>query len=829
MPILNDVKSVVSIQDGDTGFDIQILLHINHAVSTLIQLGDSTFTGVWVDETTEWPTYSDDETYRLVRSYIPAKTSILFDVQANAVVNESVKNAVYELEHRITLHLAETGVNELHNYVDDINTHAQLIGVNTQTLLSLQSDVSQLQTSVDGLQLSGDVVSLSNRIAALETDYTTLNNNQSTLLTGLTNLSSSVTTLETNYTSLSGNVTTLDTNLTSLQTSYTSMNTDVTNLLTGQTDLTNRVSTLESTPSSTQDTIFTGGSKSVTTTVQSQNGSQTHLVANSGSNLIFSADYTMIKSAADEASLSYHTQDDQTGQPLGLARVYVGRNDIEFRNSNDGHNYIFTGSDLATALATISSLGTIPPTLAENDQVVDGILRSVHARNAGGWSINNYGANTNETDWTIRNQFQLDSDGIRMGIDLGSSGVKTFDGRGLSMLLSSVPTIWDNLTSFGFKYAGAYNGTGDANWIPRWGAVTELVENVWIGDKTVSGNLTVTGNLSSTGPIIANSSLTANANAYFARNNWYKSTTVTDPTYTFDINIDNMILADTDSNDITVTLWNPASWIGINQHPYFTLRNTGSGELTVDTGDDARLIRRHNQTASRTITLQQDEVVLLTFDNTGGYSVLSDNSSQNVLDQKPLIITNDSHADPGGSYRMFMDENNNLIINRFIGESGRTRPAITITPQNGITLQNTVTSDRSITASQFLATDIVTTTGTISEMNIGKLMSPVLSRNITLTPSATVNIDLSTGPNFNLTVDENTALTLSNVNTTVDSVVFTLDLSQDNVGAHTVAWPAEFNWGDVGEPTLSSDANKIHKIQFEAVNNTVRAVYVGSW
>jgi putative exporter of polyketide antibiotics len=79
----------------------------------------------------------------------------------------------------------------------------------------------------------------------------------------------------------------------------------------------------------------------------------------------------------------------------------------------------------------------------------------------------------------------------------------------------------------------------------------------------------------------------------------------------------------------------------------------------------------------------------------------------------------------------------------------------------------------------------------------------------TLTDGATVAWDMSTAINAKVTIAGNRTLTVSNP---VLGATYCLGVIQDATGSRTMTWPASFDWGTTGAPTLTATASKRDRI-----------------
>ena len=74
-----------------------------------------------------------------------------------------------------------------------------------------------------------------------------------------------------------------------------------------------------------------------------------------------------------------------------------------------------------------------------------------------------------------------------------------------------------------------------------------------------------------------------------------------------------------------------------------------------------------------------------------------------------------------------------------------------------------------------------------------------------LTDAATTSWNMALGFNAEWTIGGNRTLSVSNPK---KGLTYVLALTQDATGSRTVTWPASFNWGSAGTPTLSTGAAK---------------------
>lgn len=101
--ILISIKKLLGIAEEYEQFDIDLIIHINSAFSTLTQLGIGPEEGFFIeDETTVWSDYvQDNNILGHVKTYVFLKTKILFDPPASATILEAYNRSILELEYRL--------------------------------------------------------------------------------------------------------------------------------------------------------------------------------------------------------------------------------------------------------------------------------------------------------------------------------------------------------------------------------------------------------------------------------------------------------------------------------------------------------------------------------------------------------------------------------------------------------------------------------------------------------------------------------------------------------------------------------------------------------
>jgi hypothetical protein len=106
--ILDAVKKVLGFDPDYTAFDLDIIIHINSAFGSLLQLGVSNdITFVITDNTTLWETYTANlGMLNLVKQYIYLSVKLAFDTPGTSFAIDAIKDQLAKLEWRINI-LAE--------------------------------------------------------------------------------------------------------------------------------------------------------------------------------------------------------------------------------------------------------------------------------------------------------------------------------------------------------------------------------------------------------------------------------------------------------------------------------------------------------------------------------------------------------------------------------------------------------------------------------------------------------------------------------------------------------------------------------------------------
>ena len=104
MGVLSDVKQMLAHRGDDTSFDVELIIYINSAFSTLrnLRIGpDPAFKITGDDET--WDEFMlDEKDIELVKEYVWARVKLVFDPPTTSATMESLKEIRKELEFRLS-------------------------------------------------------------------------------------------------------------------------------------------------------------------------------------------------------------------------------------------------------------------------------------------------------------------------------------------------------------------------------------------------------------------------------------------------------------------------------------------------------------------------------------------------------------------------------------------------------------------------------------------------------------------------------------------------------------------------------------------------------
>jgi len=100
--ILNTIKQMLGIEEEQTDFDTDILIHINTALNILHQLGGC---DEWIQiegPSTEWDEVTMDiQKIQMIKTWMYMKVKLMFDPPINSTLISSMERQIAELEFRI--------------------------------------------------------------------------------------------------------------------------------------------------------------------------------------------------------------------------------------------------------------------------------------------------------------------------------------------------------------------------------------------------------------------------------------------------------------------------------------------------------------------------------------------------------------------------------------------------------------------------------------------------------------------------------------------------------------------------------------------------------
>jgi hypothetical protein len=103
--IFNTIKKMLGLEDDYTPFDADVLVLINSAIMSLMQLGVGPKKGFVVrDYNDTWSDFlTNDVNLEATKNYIYLKVRITFDPPTSSAVLESYKQQIQELEWRLNV------------------------------------------------------------------------------------------------------------------------------------------------------------------------------------------------------------------------------------------------------------------------------------------------------------------------------------------------------------------------------------------------------------------------------------------------------------------------------------------------------------------------------------------------------------------------------------------------------------------------------------------------------------------------------------------------------------------------------------------------------
>lgn len=103
--ILTSIKKLLNIDESYVAFDLDILIYINSALSTLNQLGIGPTEGLIVeDAAVTWGTFlGTDARLYAVKAYVYLRSRLLFDPPATSFHLQAIEKQITEFEWRLNV------------------------------------------------------------------------------------------------------------------------------------------------------------------------------------------------------------------------------------------------------------------------------------------------------------------------------------------------------------------------------------------------------------------------------------------------------------------------------------------------------------------------------------------------------------------------------------------------------------------------------------------------------------------------------------------------------------------------------------------------------
>lgn len=102
--ILKSTKKILGVMDDDSTFDLDIITHINSALSIVRQVGVGPEDGLFIDS--DSATWSDlglpDDQTSLVRTYVYLNVRMLFDPPATSFLIDAINKQLAEHLNRLS-------------------------------------------------------------------------------------------------------------------------------------------------------------------------------------------------------------------------------------------------------------------------------------------------------------------------------------------------------------------------------------------------------------------------------------------------------------------------------------------------------------------------------------------------------------------------------------------------------------------------------------------------------------------------------------------------------------------------------------------------------
>ncbi len=106
--ILTSIKQLLGIIEEDVSFDNEIIMHINSAFMSLMQIGVGPVEGFnIIDKTTEWSDFTDRTDISSIKTYIYLKVRLIFDPPISSSILDAFERQILQHEWRLNTQVEE--------------------------------------------------------------------------------------------------------------------------------------------------------------------------------------------------------------------------------------------------------------------------------------------------------------------------------------------------------------------------------------------------------------------------------------------------------------------------------------------------------------------------------------------------------------------------------------------------------------------------------------------------------------------------------------------------------------------------------------------------
>jgi hypothetical protein len=106
--ILTSIKQLLGLIEEDVSFDNEIVIYINSAFMSLMQIGVGPVEGFNItDKTTEWSDFTDRTDISSIKTYIYLKVRLLFDPPTSSSILDAFERQILQHEWRLNTQVEE--------------------------------------------------------------------------------------------------------------------------------------------------------------------------------------------------------------------------------------------------------------------------------------------------------------------------------------------------------------------------------------------------------------------------------------------------------------------------------------------------------------------------------------------------------------------------------------------------------------------------------------------------------------------------------------------------------------------------------------------------